>query len=98
MDEFTHDDKGNTTISNDDAIIMKLLDIVHPAAKIFIDIAKSQDLEVGDGTTTVVILAREFLKEAEPFVKDGVHPQNFSHKMLSNYLQFGNREDQRTCC
>ncbi|KAJ6717156.1 CHAPERONIN [Salix koriyanagi] len=82
---------------------MKLLDIIHPAAKILVDIAKSQDSErkcdfsskydtriyigmrllafsargrVGDGTTTVVLLAGEFLKEAKPFVEDGVHPQN----------------------
>ncbi|KAK6129712.1 hypothetical protein DH2020_036578 [Rehmannia glutinosa] len=76
MDKLIHDDKGNTTISNDGATIMKLLDIVHPAAKILVDIAKSQDSEVGDGTTTVVLLAGEFMKEAKPFVEDGVHPQN----------------------
>ncbi|KAF2300038.1 hypothetical protein GH714_007301 [Hevea brasiliensis] len=76
MDKLIHDDKGTVTISNDGATIMKLLDIVHPAAKILVDIAKSQDSEVGDGTTTVVLLAAEFLKEAKPFVEDGVHPQN----------------------
>ena len=46
MDKLIHDDKGNTTISNDGATIMKLLDIIHPAAKILVDIAKSQDSEV----------------------------------------------------
>lgn len=46
MDKLIHDDKGKTTISNDGATIMKLLDIVHPAAKILVDIAKSQDSEV----------------------------------------------------
>ena len=46
MDKLIHDDKGNTTISNDGATIMKLLDIVHPASKILVDIAKSQDSEV----------------------------------------------------
>ena len=71
-----HDDRGVTTISNDGATIMKLLDIVHPAAKSLVDIARSQDSEVGDGTTTVVILAGEFLRECKPFVEDGVHPQN----------------------
>ncbi|KAM0054197.1 putative chaperonin TCP-1, chaperonin Cpn60/TCP-1 family, groEL-like equatorial domain superfamily [Helianthus debilis subsp. tardiflorus] len=45
MDKLIHDDKGNTTISNDGATIMKLLDIVHPAAKLLVDIAKSQDSE-----------------------------------------------------
>ncbi|KAJ7964846.1 T-complex protein 1 subunit eta [Quillaja saponaria] len=76
MDKLIHDDKGNVTISNDGATIMKLLDIVHPASKILVDIAKSQDSEVGDGTTTVVLLAGEFLKEAKPFIEDGVHPQS----------------------
>ncbi|GMN54418.1 hypothetical protein TIFTF001_023544 [Ficus carica] len=76
MDKLIHDDKGNVTISNDGATIMKLLDIVHPAAKILVDIAKSQDSEVGDGTTTVVLLAGEFLKEAKPFIEDCVHSQN----------------------
>ncbi|KAL2612882.1 hypothetical protein R1flu_024574 [Riccia fluitans] len=74
MDKLIHNEKG-VTISNDGATIMKLLDIVHPAANILVDIAKSQDSEVGDGTTTVVLLAGEFLREAKPFIEDGVHPQ-----------------------
>ena len=57
MDKLIVDNKGGATISNDGATIMKLLDIVHPAAKTLVDIAKSQDAEVGDGTTSVVILA-----------------------------------------
>ncbi|GAQ83223.1 TCP-1/cpn60 chaperonin family protein [Klebsormidium nitens] len=75
MDKLVHDDKGTTTISNDGATIMRLLEIVHPAAKTLVDIARSQDSEVGDGTTTVVLLAGEFLREAKPFIEDGVHPQ-----------------------
>lgn len=66
---------GKATISNDGATIMKLLDIVHPAAKTLVDIAKSQDAEVGDGTTSVVILAGEFLKQIKPFIEEGVHPR-----------------------
>jgi len=66
---------GRTTISNDGATIMKLLDIVHPAAQTLVEIAKSQDEEVGDGTTTVVILAGEFLKAAKVFVEEGIHSQ-----------------------
>jgi T-complex protein 1 subunit eta len=49
--------------------------VVHPAAKTLVDIAKSQDAEVGDGTTSVVILAGEFLKQVKPFVEEGVHPR-----------------------
>ncbi|TXG73424.1 hypothetical protein EZV62_002003 [Acer yangbiense] len=87
MDKLIHDDKGSVTISNDGATIMKLLDIVHPAAKILVDIAKSQDSEVGDGTTTVVLLAAEFLREAKPFIEDGVHPQNLIRSFRSaSYL------------
>merc|ERR1712168_1466229 len=63
------------TISNDGATIMKLLDVVHPAAKTLVDIAKSQDAEVGDGTTSVVILAGEFLKQCKSFIEEGVHPR-----------------------
>lgn len=54
---------------------MKMLDIVHPAARILCDISLAQDAEVGDGTTTVVILAGELLKEAKPYIEEGVHPQ-----------------------
>jgi len=75
MDKLVVDNQGKATISNDGATIMKLLDVVHPAAKSLVDIAKSQDAEVGDGTTSVVILAGEFLKQCKPFVEEGVHPR-----------------------
>ena len=65
----------DTTISNDGATILKLLDIEHAAAKILVDIARSQDNEVGDGTTTVTILAGELLKNAKGFIEDGMNPQ-----------------------
>lgn len=58
---------------------MKLLEIVHPAAKLLVEIARSQDAEVGDGTTSVVLLAGEMLKESKPFVEDGVHPRVIIH-------------------
>lgn len=63
---------GKTTISNDGATILKLLDIVHPAAKMLVDISRAQDAEVGDGTTSVTILAGEFLKESKTFIEDGI--------------------------
>ncbi|BFZ56262.1 T-complex protein 1 subunit eta [Savitreella phatthalungensis] len=74
-DKLMVDAQGNVTISNDGATIMKLLDIVHPAAKTLVDIARAQDAEVGDGTTSVVVLAGEMLKECRSFVEDGVSPQ-----------------------
>lgn len=66
---------GGTTISNDGATIIKLLNIEHPAAKSLADVAKSQDNEVGDGTTSVMIFAGELLKEAKQFIEDGMSPQ-----------------------
>jgi len=75
MDKLIHDDKGQVTISNDGATIMKLLQIVHPAAVTLVQISMSQDAEVGDGTTSVVLLAGEFLRECKPYIEEGVHPQ-----------------------
>ena len=72
MDKLIFDGK-QTTISNDGATIMKLLDIVHPAAKTLVDISMAQDAEVGDGTTSVVILAAEILKNVKQFIEDGLH-------------------------
>lgn len=75
MDKLIVDGRGKPTISNDGATILKLLDVVHPAAKTLVDISKAQDSEVGDGTTTVTLLAAEFLKQAKPFVEQKIHPQ-----------------------
>jgi len=75
MDKLIHDDQGNVTISNDGATLMKCLQVVHPAGKTLVDISLSQDAEVGDGTTSVVLLAGEFLRECKSYVEEGVHPQ-----------------------
>uniref|UniRef100_A0A8C5GV83 T-complex protein 1 subunit eta n=1 Tax=Gouania willdenowi TaxID=441366 RepID=A0A8C5GV83_GOUWI len=75
MDKLMVDSRGKATISNDGATILKLLDVVHPAAKTLVDIARSQDAEVGDGTTSVTLLAAEFLKQLKSYVEDGLHPQ-----------------------
>ena len=64
-----------TTISNDGATIIKLLQIVHPAAQSLCQVAISQDNQVGDGTTSVTIFAGELLKEARGFIEDGLHSQ-----------------------
>ncbi|KKA29653.1 hypothetical protein TD95_002807 [Thielaviopsis punctulata] len=69
------DENGRQTITNDGATVMKLLDIVHPAARILVDIARSQDAEVGDGTTSVVVLAGEILKEIKEHVEQDVSTQ-----------------------
>lgn len=74
MDKLIHTER-KVTISNDGATLISLLDIVHPAAKTLVDIARSQDNEVGDGTTSVVLLAGELLKEAKAFIEEGMHSQ-----------------------
>lgn len=75
MDKLIVDSKGSVTISNDGATILKKLEVSHPAARTLVDISRSQDAEVGDGTTSVVLLAAEFLKQCKPYVEEGLHPQ-----------------------
>lgn len=74
MDKLVHNGR-DVQISNDGATVMGMLDIIHPAAKCLVDIAKAQDNEVGDGTTSVVVIAGELLKEAKQCIEDGIAPQ-----------------------
>jgi len=74
MDKLIHSGR-DVTISNDGATLIALLDIVHPAAKTLVDIAKSQDNQVGDGTTSVVLTAGELLRQAKAFIEEGMHSQ-----------------------
>ena len=74
MDKLIYEG-AKATISNDGAEILKMLDIVHPAAKTMVDIARCQDAEVGDGTTSVTLIACELLKKSKTFIEDGEHPQ-----------------------
>jgi len=74
LDKMLVDDIGDVTITNDGATILSLLEVQHPAAKVLVDLAQQQDTEVGDGTTSVVILASELLARAHDLVKLGVHP------------------------
>jgi thermosome len=74
MDKMLVDGMGDVTITNDGVTILKELDIKHPAAKMVVEIAKTQDDECGDGTTTAVVLAGELLKKAENLVEQNVHP------------------------
>jgi thermosome len=74
MDKMLIDGMGDITITNDGATILKEMDIEHPAAKMMVEIAKTQDDEVGDGTTSAVIIAGELLKNAENLLSQQVHP------------------------
>lgn len=74
LDKMLVDDIGEVTVTNDGATILSLLDVQHPAGKILVDLAHQQDREVGDGTTSVVIIASELLRRANDLVKNKVHP------------------------
>ncbi len=68
------DDIGDVLITNDGATILAQLEVEHPAAKVLVDLAQLQDNEVGDGTTSVVIVASELLRRGNEMVKSGIHP------------------------
>lgn len=74
LDKMLVDDIGDVTITNDGATILKLLEVEHPAAKVLVELADLQDQEVGDGTTSVVLIAAELLKNADELVKCKIHP------------------------
>ena len=74
MDKMLVDAMGEVTITNDGATILKEMDVQHPAAKMMVEIAKAVDDEVGDGTTSSVIIAGALLKGAQELVKQGIHP------------------------
>jgi archaeal chaperonin len=74
MDKMLVSTIGDVTITNDGATIMKELDVQHPAAKMLVEVAKTQDNEVGDGTTTAVLLSGELLSESEKLLDQNVHP------------------------
>ena len=74
MDKMLVDSFGDVTITNDGATILKEVDVQHPAAKMMVEVAKAQDDEVGDGTTTAVVIAGELLKKAEELLDQNIHP------------------------
>ena len=74
MDKMVIDSLGDITVTNDGAAILDEIDVEHPAAKMVIEVAKTQDDEVGDGTTTAVVLTGELLRKAEELLDQNVHP------------------------
>jgi thermosome len=74
MDKMLVDSVGDVVITNDGVTILKEMDVQHPAAKMLVEVAKTQDQEVGDGTTTSVIIAGELLKKALDLIDSNVHP------------------------
>lgn len=78
MDKMIKDSRGEILITNDGATILQKMDVVHPTAKMLVEISKAQDVEAGDGTTSVVILAGALLKAAESLLEKGIHPNIIS--------------------
>jgi len=74
MDKMLVDSLGDVTITNDGATMLKEIDVQHPAAKMLVEVSKATDNEVGDGTTSAVILAGALLEKAEVLIDKGVHP------------------------
>lgn len=76
LDKMIVNAAGEVMITNDGATILQQLDVEHPAAKVLVDLARLQDAEVGDGTTSVVIVAAELLKRAAVLIEHDIHPQS----------------------
>src|SRR5690242_10965394 len=74
MDKMLVDNLGDVTITNDGATILREIDVEHPAAKMMVEVAKSVDNEVGDGTTSAVVLAGALIEKAEQLISKDVHP------------------------
>ena len=106
MDKMMVSDLGDVVITNDGATILEEMNVEHPVAKIMVNIAKTQDKEVGDGTTSVVILAGELLKGAGELLEQGIHPTTVirgykmaaerAKKILNEYSKSVDVKDDQT--
>ncbi|CAK6978636.1 T-complex protein 1 subunit delta [Scomber scombrus] len=78
MDKMIQDEKGDVTITNDGATILKQMQVLHPAAKMLVELSKAQDIEAGDGTTSVVVIAGALLDACSKLLQKGIHPTTIS--------------------
>ncbi len=78
MDKMIQNSKGKVLITNDGATILKQIEVVHPTAKMLVEISKSQDIEAGDGTTSVVVIAGALLNACQLLLEKGIHPTQIS--------------------
>merc|ERR1719500_507552 len=69
---------SEVTITNDGATILNQMNVVHPAAKMLVELSKAQDIEAGDGTTSVVVMAGSLLDSADKLLQKGIHPTTVS--------------------
>src|SRR5688500_14389361 len=100
MDKMLVDTLGDVTITNDGATILKEIDVQHPAAKMMVEISKATDNEVGDGTTSTVVLAGSLLEQAEELITKNVHPtvvvegfKKASQKAIETLREIANKVD-----
>merc|ERR1719388_317996 len=82
MDKMISSPKGDVVITNDGATILKQMQVAHPTAKMLVDLSASQDVEAGDGTTTVTVIAGSLLGAAEKLLRQGIHPTVISEAFL----------------
>jgi len=82
MDKMIQDPKGEVLISNDGATILQQMKLTHPTAKMMMELSKAQDVEAGDGTTSVVVIAGALLQAAERLLSKGIHPQTITEAFL----------------
>lgn len=82
MDKMIQDPKGEVIISNDGATILERMKLTHPTAKMMVELSKAQDVEAGDGTTSVVVIAGALLQAAERLLAKGIHPQTITEAFL----------------
>ena len=104
MDKMLVSDIGDIVITNDGATILDEMNVEHPVAKIMVDIAKTQDKEVGDGTTSVIIMAGGLLKGAQELIEQGIHPTVIirgykmaaakAHEVLAKYSRTVGADDE----
>ena len=78
MDKMIQDQRGRVLITNDGATILKQMSVIHPTAKMLVEISKAQDIEAGDGTTSVVVIAGALLKASQELLNRGIHPAAIS--------------------
>ncbi|KYN26825.1 PREDICTED: T-complex protein 1 subunit delta [Trachymyrmex cornetzi] len=78
MDKMIQAGNGEVTITNDGATILKEMNVIHPAAKMLVELSKAQDIEAGDGTTSVVVIGGSLLEAAERLLQKGIHPTSIS--------------------
>ena len=101
MDKMLVDNLGDVTITNDGATILKEIDVQHPAAKMMVEVAKSVDNEVGDGTTSSVVFAGALLEKAEELINKDVHPSvivdgyNAAAEQALKQVMAGRRQPRR---